>query len=356
MTEPHITIIEESDLQRWNTCLQSFPTNLFIRPEWLECFRKPKLTPIYFHFVSESATVGLAAGLSVEPPYRILKPLYRTIFFFSGPTYLRSQDFSRACLEKLTDYARINRYSHLHFGSWDYPYPLDFRGLSFHRITREEYIIDLRGTQSDVSKKINRMIRRKIKKAREQGLTVHESCSPEWAEILISLLEETRKVRLSKGYKDYSYFYIPYFDSNVIRKLLKNKIAKIFYVKQGDEILCAQLIITAGTRAYPLLVGSKPKGYELGAYALILSEQIERFNTAGVESLNLGGMAGDSSVSGLAFFKNSFGAEKYLCSGGRTSHLQGKFLNFLTDIYTQFPDTQFKKKIDRLIRGSGVQK
>ncbi len=356
MTETHVSIIEESDMQRWSACLQSFPTNLFIRPEWLESFRKPKRRPMYFRFVSEGMTVGLAAGLSVEPPYRILRPLYRTLFFFSGPTGLPSRAFPCACLEKLTDYARINRYSHLHFGSWDYPYPLDFKGLSFHSITREEYIIDLRGTQSDVRKKINRMIRRKIKKAREHGLTVHESGSPEWAERLTALLEETRSVRLSKGYEAYSYFYMPYFDNDVIRSLLRNKIAKIFYVKQGDEILCAQLILAAGTRAYPLLVGSKPKGYELGAYSLILSEEIERFNAAGIESLNLGGIPGDSSVSGLTFFKNSFGAEKHLCSGGRTLHLQGHFLNFLTDIYTQLPETKLKKDLDRLIRGSGVQK
>lgn len=351
MTEPHVSIIEESDMQRWNVCLQSLPANLFIRPEWLESFRKPKRTPVYFRLVSEGRTLALAAGLSVEPPYRILRPIYRTLFFFSGPAYLGSRPFPRVYLERLTEYAMFNRYSHLHFGSWDYPYPLDFKGLPFHGSAREEYIIDLRGTLSDARKKINRMIRRKIKKAMEQGLAVYESGSPEWAETLTALLEETRSVRLSKGYEDYSCFYMPYFDQNVIRNLLNNKIAKIFYVKQGDEILCAQLILIAGTRAYPLLVGSKPKGYELGAYALILSEEIGRFHAAGIESLNLGGIPGDSSVSGLTFFKNSFGAEKHLCIGGRTFHLQGQFLNFLTDIYTQFPDTGFKKRLDRLIRG-----
>jgi len=329
-----MTIIEERDSSRYEESLRKFPASPFIAPAWLESFRTSRRQPIYFRFVSGGTTVGGIAGLILEPSSALLRKINRPIFFFSGPVgHQPDQEFIPACIQSLIQHATLNGYTSVQFNSWDYPYVCNMGNGHFCMETREEFIVNLRREFTDIRKAMRRMVKSKVKKAEECGLTFHESDAPDLIAELVSLLEETRAIRRAKGYEDYSYYYISYLDKEVILQLMLNKIARIFYVKENETILCAQLTAAYGQRAYGLVMGSKDRGYELGANALLWYRIIERFQQEGYATLNLGGVANDGGTSGLTFFKTSLGAEPCACMGGSTVYLQGVLRNLIRQLY-----------------------
>lgn len=329
-----ISVIRETDLQKWDEHVGIFSGSPLISTPWLESFRTSDHTPVYFRFAHKGDTVGLIAGLVTEPPNPVLKKLDRSILFFSGPAVAGSdKELARACIIKILEYATVNRFTSLKIRGEDCPYVYDL-GVLPYRHVREEYIIDLREDLSQ--KKVNRMIKRKVRKARENRVTFHETRSPEFAYVLASLLDETEAIRNSKGYDNYIKFAIPFFDEKVICKLLMNKLARIFYAKKQDKILCTLLTISHAGRACAMLIGTNQEGYELGANALVYYCAIEKLKEEGNKIINLGPVANDSGKNGLIFFKTSLGAEKHTCLGGTSSFLQGPFLNLLYQVYYRF--------------------
>jgi hypothetical protein len=275
-----------------------------------------------------------------------LKNINRPIFFFSGPAGHRSdQEFIPTCIQSLIRHAALNGYTSVQLNSWDYPYVCDMGNCRFLTETREEFIVDLCREFTDIRKAMRRMIKSKVKKAEECGLTFHEGDGPEMITDLVFLLEETRAIRRAKGHEDYSYYYIPYMDKQVIRRLLLNKITRMFYVKENGTILCAQLTAAYGQRAYGLVMGSKDRGYELGANALLWYRIIERFQQEGYATLNLGGGANDGGTSGLTFFKTSLGAEPHTCMGGSTAYLQGMLPNLIHQMHYRKLSLKTIKKV-----------
>ncbi len=139
-----ITVIEESNLAVWENYLKKASGGPFLSVPWLESFRDTKCTPVYFRFVSERDTVGLAAGLSLEPPHPSLRKIFRKLFLFSGPTFVQTNpEVEKACVSELINYASSNKYSQFEMRSYDYPHMIDFENLHFIKEDREEFIIDL---------------------------------------------------------------------------------------------------------------------------------------------------------------------------------------------------------------------
>jgi lipid II:glycine glycyltransferase (peptidoglycan interpeptide bridge formation enzyme) len=165
----------------------------------------------------------------------------------------------------------------------------------------------------------------------------------------MTLLEETKSIRLSKGYEDYPYFHMPYFTEETIRKLVINKIGRIFYVKKEDSLLCVQFTVSYGNRACALAIGKTQEAYKLGVHPFIMFNIMRTLKEEGYSALNLGPVANDSGKDGLISFKMSFGAEKQTCFGGTTSFLQGNFYNLLHQIYhNQLSVDTIKKALNRL--------
>lgn len=346
-----LEVREESRLREWEGLLRSFGATPFFAPSWLECFRTRHRTPVYLRFVSNGTTIGLAAGLRNEPSNPLLKKFFRILFFYSGPVVVDAdQGLARDCLEKLIGYASANKYTHIKLESWDSPCALNFDGLAFKPSTRREYVLDLRPSLAELRKNMkNRM--RDVRAAESNGLTFHEGGSPEILDDLMSLLEETKSVRLAKNYQNYSYFYISYLDQDALHRLFKNGILKAFYVKKQDDVLSVTVDAVHHRRAYGLFVGTSQAGYKLKANAFIQFKTIEKFKNEGIEFYNFGGVPSDSSAKGLVFFKTSFGARERLCCGGRTPHLQSRFFNCLTDAYSRFPDLKIKKILKKRLVG-----
>ncbi len=346
-----LEIREEARLHKWEEHLNSFSATPFFAPSWLECFRTRNRTPIYLRFVSGGKTIGLMAGLRNEPSNPLLKKFVKILFFYSGPAVVDAdRDLTRFCLEKLINYAGENEYTHIKLESWDFPCAMNLEGLPFKPCLRSEYILDMRPDLAELEKKMkNRM--RDVRAAEKNGLTFHEGDSPEILDDLLSLLEETKSIRLSKNYQTYSYFYISYLDKDTLVKLFKSRIVRAFYVKKQDEILSVTLDAVHNKRAYGLFIGTNQMGYQLKANAFIHFKLIQKFKNEGIEFYNLGGVPSDPSSKGLVFFKTSFGAREQVCAGGRTHHLQSRFFNYLTDAYSRFPDLKIKKIIKKKLVG-----
>lgn len=346
-----LEVSEEAHLQKWEEHLNSFSATPFFAPSWLECFRTRNRTPVYLRFVSGGKTIGLVAGLRNEPANPLLKKFVKILFFYSGPVVVDADpELTRLCLEKLIGYAGENKYTHIKLESWDFPCAMNLEGLPFKPCVRSEYILDMRPDLAELEKKMkNRM--RDVRAAEHNGLTFHEGASPIILDDLLSLLEETKSIRLSKNYQNYTYFYISYLDKDTLYRLFKNGIVRAFYVKKQDEILSVTLDAVHNKRAYGLFIGTSQAGYKLKANAFIHFKLIQKFKNEGIEVYNFGGVPSDPSSKGLVFFKTSFGAREQVCAGGRTHHLQSRLFNYLTDAYSRFPDLKIKKIIKKKLVG-----
>jgi hypothetical protein len=162
-------------------------------------------------------------------------------------------------------------------------------------------------------------------------------------------LEQTRSIRLSKGYADYSYYYMPYLDRTLLLRLFQNKIARIFSARLRDRILCMHFLWVHGNRAYTLLIGTNGEGYRLRAPAFSSFNVIKTLKEEGIDCLNLGGVPRDSSRDRIVFAKTALGARKHVCSGGATRRFNGTMINWLNTIYMKMPDRGPKHFIERVI-------
>jgi lipid II:glycine glycyltransferase (peptidoglycan interpeptide bridge formation enzyme) len=144
---------------------------------------------------------------------------------------------------------------------------------------------------------------------------------------------------------------MPYINREILRKVYKNKAGRIFYVKFGDRVICITFIVVYDDKAYILLLGSNKEAYDLRAPALCWFNTIETLKAEGFKYVNLGGIPKDSSKSKMIFTKTSYGAEKHVCSGGNTPHLNGRLYNLLNVVYAKMPDINIKKIIKKSLSG-----
>ena len=348
----HLSLIKESNPSKWDSFLKSLDSNIFLSSQWLESFKNKSRNPIYFKFESDGKIVGLAAGLSINAKYAFLNKIYRIIYLFTGPSTIDSdKELAKNCISKLISYANYNNYTHVIIKSFNYPYLLDLDNLPFKREERDEYVISLTEQWAEIKKRMRRLIFKNTRIATRNGLIFHESTSTKIIDDLIRLLEETKKVRLSKGYEDYNYFYIPYLTKTILQKIFLSKKARIFFVQRQTEKICILLILVHENRAYALLIGTNKEGYKFRAPAFIWYNTIKKLKEEEYQSLNLGGVPDDTSRLQLIFAKTSLGACKYRCSGGQSYHLGGRLLNIMTDLYLSLPDKKTKELIRKIFTG-----
>jgi lipid II:glycine glycyltransferase (peptidoglycan interpeptide bridge formation enzyme) len=271
--------------------------------------------------------MALLAGLSIKPSQVLARRYYRRLLFFSGPAAIESnRELTETCLKHLVTFAAHHGYSRLHFGSWDYPHPIGNGCSSLKKKNRKEYIIDLRSDLPSIKRKVKSSVRRKARQVGKKGVVFHETYSSEALQNFISLLDETKRIRLSKGYEGYCSYYMPFLDEVILSQLLRRKAGRLFVVERKGKTLSADFAIVHGNRAFVLLNATSAEGYKIGARKFLLLSLIEKTKKEGIEYLNLGGVAPDSSANALAFFKHSFGAEEQVCEGGSTAFLGGPLL------------------------------
>jgi lipid II:glycine glycyltransferase (peptidoglycan interpeptide bridge formation enzyme) len=317
-------------------------------PGWLESAANATRIPLYLNFCYGNETVGKAAGLIIESD----RPWERHLFFYAFPAlHDTNTQTIQLVIKKLIQYAAENGLSRLIVRSYDRPIVFQSDIPEFIVSNDHEYLIDLTPHLDEIQKRFNRLIRRKIKKAKENKAVFFEGQSPDLIDKLVMLMNTTKSVRMSKGYQKYSYFYLPYLDKNILHKALIKGAAKIFYVTLRDNINSILFVLTCKKRAYALLLGTDNDGYQLGIPAFLYFSAISRLKELGFESFSLGRVPNDSSEAGLVFFKESLGAEKVRCAGGSTNFLNFpyKYLNPLMYMGRRLPDSVLVRLIKRFL-------
>jgi hypothetical protein len=347
-----LEVRKEFDEPKWEEYLRLISSPPFFAPSWIECFENKTRRPIYLHFIAEGKTLGLAAGLSVEPPNVLLRKFFRMLYFFSGPAVVDAdKDWAKMCLSKMISFARENRYTHIKVGSLDYPYAIDGKDLPvLQPWWRKEYIVDLQANPAGLKKKLKKRMT-DVRGAERNGLCFYEGRSPRMLDELLLLLDETKSIRMSKRYKNYAPFYIPYLDKQILYKLLEKGIARIFYVKKQEDILNVELTVAYNGRAYGLLCGTNQMGYQLRANSLLQFNILQKLKSEGFEIYNFGGIPTGPGSRGLALFKTSFGGIEHVCTGWRSHHLQSPFIDRLTNAYLKFPEMKITKIIRKRFTG-----
>jgi hypothetical protein len=331
----------------WRKDLDTFNYSLFLSPEWLRSICRQDRKPIYFDFRKGINTVGKFAGLSIGS-----NVFSRLLYFFSGPAVKDSDTVITGLLvDKIIDYAVHNRYNRVIIRSYDYKMKLTCSNNKLKQLPRTEYSVSLLQSDDQLLSSINKKLARHIRQQAKQGIAFHEDNSDRLPDMLIGLLNETRKKRLLKGYKKYDFFYFPFFDETCLHKLIKEKAIRFFYALHEGEIDCMQVVFTLDTKSYALFIGTNSTGYKLGLSAFIQYFTIFRLKEEGYNYLNLGGIPGDPSSKGLDYFKRSVGALPWEISGGSTNFLLFPYslLNPLLNLGRMIPNNRIKKLFLRIL-------
>jgi hypothetical protein len=297
-----ITIREVSDTNHWDNDLELFEGSIFISRPWLNCITDENIKPVFLEFYNEHNRVGLLAG--VDAPVR--NHFSRQLFFYSGIALAKEGNLQiQSCKKALVAYAKKKKFSRITLKSYDHQGTKHPSLAEFNSYDRMEYIFDLRNGSQKVTDQFDPDFRRRVRKAEKSGLIFRKSFSPELIDTLFKLQNETLHTRKSKGYGNYSFLFLPYFDRVQIRKLLESRTACFFYAELDQKILSIQYNFNYKNRTYGIFMGSEREGYRLGAPSFLFQKAVEDLATNGCKFFNLGGVQRSKSHAGLKKFKDS---------------------------------------------------
>lgn len=348
-----VTIIEEKNTNNWDLEIADYNSSPFISTKWLNPFKSTHAAPVFFKFKQNDTVIAVIAGLKIESPNKVLKVLYKEMIFFSGPAILKNnEDLTKICVDKLIDYATKKGFVKINLKSWLYPVNYKVTNPKFHKILREEFVIDLKQDLDLIYKNIKKGRMRYIKKAKKNGLIVSEGKTIEHVEKLLEQLEQTKASRIAKGHKEYSYKYLPYFSGELIFKMISNGVARLFYAKKNEDIISTLLFICNKKNAFALLSGVNDEGYKHAAPGLLWYETIRIFKEDKAETFSMGGgLIDDPALASVNFIKLSFGAKKEICSGGHTDFLQGNLHKLFINSYYKISDNRLIATLRKKVKG-----
>lgn len=330
----------------WQTDLEQYDYSLFISPEWVSSFRNEHRTPVYFNFIENDVCIIKLAGIRIDD----IKPFRRKLFFHAGPALKigLSKSYYIECLRLLASYAKRSGVGRVSMLSYDFKDQISVRN-TFHFDTRHELIIDLNKEREELDRTLTKDVKRRYRKAVEKGFYVREVNTTEMIDTLVLLLNETKSVRLSKGYNEYNPFYVPLLDKEVTKNILKNKALRIFVAYLGDQIHAISVNMVRERKAVGLLLGITAEGYQNGVSSFVDYYQITQLNEDGYQYLNLGGISLDKTHSGLLKYKKSLGAYPVASTYGSTNFLVFPYSlgNPLMSLGRLLPDNKIVKLLQR---------
>lgn len=303
----NILIKEADELKKWDNELEALGGSIFLSRSWIENIADHNHHPLFLQFFNEGKLIAMLAGL--DTPVR--NHQQRQLFFYSGMATV-GQDILlvKNCKTALFKYAKSRGYARITLKSYDNHTPVNPVAKPLYKpYRRMEYCFDLtRGWESIVNG-FDQDIRRRARKAEKEGLIFKESNSIELVNTLFDLLQTTYTTRKKKGYGNYSFLFLPYFNRDQIIKLLLSGSASFFYTEYNGTVLSMQLFFRARRGVYGLLMGTSIKGYKMSAPSLLFARGVKELATSNYSYYNLGGVQRNQSHVGLKRFKDKLGAE-----------------------------------------------
>ncbi len=337
-------IVEVNRKDSWSAHLNDFDHSLFTLSEFLDSLCCNGSNPVYLDFEMNGKIVAKLAGIKSKGKFKFQNRLS----FYSGPAIHMQEDKNliEKCYQQLIRYARKNNFYRIIKLSYDYPYlPARIKHFKFSK--RAEYIIDLTKEKEVIEDNFAHNVICIKRKANNQGYIYRESYSEEMIESLIKMLDDTRKVRMSKGSPYYDYYYIPLFNKSSLKALVKNNIIQFCMVEKEMQSYAIMAVMLKNKRAYALFMGCTPEGYKAGAPTFLNYRLIHSLKEKQFESLNLGGVPLGKSHKGLEEFKFRLGAEKFLSYHGSTNFIKFPFslLNPFLTLCRLIPENKLLTKI-----------
>jgi hypothetical protein len=342
----HVRVCDEAEA--WSMTLNDFNYSLFIIPEWIKSLQTTQRRPVYIDFLLNNEVIAKLAGLQFDTDDAYKRKLY----FHAGPAVRLNADHSLhdKCLNSLVRYAKRNDIARIVLLSYDYKHKSCVK-RPFHFSIRQELIVDLTPDKEQIHNKFSRSFLGTYKKAIKEGCVFSENGSIAMVDTLADLLEETKKIRLSKGYEDYNPYYIPLFNKNSLISLIQHGAVRIFLAKKELEICAIFMALSRGNKAYGLLTGTSKEGYKAGAPSFLEYCVLMTFKNEGIQYLNLGGIPLENVKSGLVQFKKSIGAFPVESTYGSTNFLRFPYnlLNPIMSLARILPANKIVKIVQQKI-------
>lgn len=300
-----ISVQRVENLESWNTELESFLGSVFMAREWIEAISCESRNPIYLRFISNGEVLGILGGLELSNA----KGTAKQLFFYSGiAARTKDPDLIRKLKLSLYKFAKSNNYCRVTLRSYDHLSFVPSRLKQFKVYQRSEYIVFLNKEKDEIFRNIDGDIKRRARKAKREGVVLKKTHSPTMSGTLLNLLDETRKIRQSKGYGSFSSLYIPLFKKEEIIKLTATGHSTFYYAESQNEILSIQMVFIFRGKAYELFEGTSLNGYRLNAPAFLLYEITQELIDQRCRYFNHGGIPQSLKHGGLKKFKEKIGA------------------------------------------------
>ncbi len=331
----NILIKEADELKRWDDELEAFGGSVFLSRSWIENIADHNHFPLFLQFFYQGMLIAVLGGL--DTPVR--NHPQRQLFFYSGiATVTHDNLLIKHCKIALSKYAQSKGYARITLKSYDHHIPFN-NGANgpLKPYKRMEYCFDLTKGWENITDGFDSDIRRRARKAENEGLIFKESNSIELVDALFDLLHTTYSTRRKKGYGNYSFLFLPYFNREQITKLLLSGSASFFYIQYAGIILSMQLYFKGRRGVYGLLMGTSNLGYKMSAPSLLFKKGVKELATRNYAYYNLGGVQRNQNHAGLKKFKDKLGAE-ILYSAEETT-------NFLTSPLFFYNPTLIIKRI-----------
>ena len=288
----------------WNQHLHNNSGSIFMTKEWLDTISSSERIPLYIRFSYEGEIVAVLGGIELLT----LKGTRKQLFFYSG-IVAKNKDAGliKKCKSTLYKFARKNKYFRISIRSYDHQSYFHAKVKQFRAEPRSEYITFLNNHNNEIIN-FDREIKRIARKAKREGVVFKKSSSESLTENLFSLLNETYNKRKSKGYGDYSFLFLPFFNKEEVHKLVASNNATFYYAEFQNEILSIQLVFEWEKRAYAIFMGTSPAGYKANAPAFLVYETTWALKNQKYQYYNHGGIPRGQKNEGIRRFKKDIGA------------------------------------------------
>jgi hypothetical protein len=313
-----IKILPISDHESWSSQLVEYDHSMFITPFWIESLKDKDKQPLYLDFLLGEEVIAKIGGFSVSSKYAF----QRKLLFYAAPAIKKSlpESIIDQCITALVQYTKAEKICRLILLSYDSRHISNLQeryGFS----KRSEYIIDLTQDKEKIKNNISRNVKREYKNAISHGFVFKETVSVDMTGHLINLMKETQRIRISKGYGNYNYFYINGLNQEAFVNLVRKNVIHFYCVERDSEVFAVQAVLQANHQAYALLIGMNAAGYEHGLSSFIDYSLIQFLKENNYSYVNFGGVPIDKSHKGIADFKRRLGAMQHFSSYGSTHFL-----------------------------------
>lgn len=320
--------IDRSTGAEWLQWIERFEGNIYHSPDWVETWRSDYAVPLFFRGLDDHGRcVGIALAIERHSSRPVVGRFLRRLDFETFPAVQANDpDQARAMISRIVEFAKAGGYRGLTLQSHYSGVPLSHLDhLGFVATPRIEFIMDLTRSEADRWKQLSTHHQRKIKKASRHGLVFEEACSVEAMQELRRLQIGSRDRRVERG--EYFGLQDEAFYEQMGRRYFEGNLGRLFLMRhEGRPVSAAFISIYAG-RAFYMLGGSEPKGFELDAPAALFWSVLSRCVELGCREFNFGGVpvsAQDpqSVAYGLYRFKAGFGGHQVVRVSGTMENLQ----------------------------------